>query len=535
MNMIGLILAVAVDFSSGVKNPVLWSDVPDPSLCCDGTNYYMVSTTMHLMPGGPIMRSADMVTWETVSYVFDSIHDSPRYDLAEGGSVYGHGQWASSIRFHDGKFYVWFVCNGGRGFIYTADRAEGPWRLLSRPDYRHDGSLFFDDDGRAYVFSGSGLVSELKGDLSDFIPGTDHYVFDKAKDPDEKALLEGSSVFKENGWYYLMMISMDWGVPGRVRREVCYRSRSLADTNWEKRVILETEFDGFGGVGQGGVVKGPDGNYRAVIFQDRGGIGRVPCVMGVRWEDDWPMLALHHPDAGKKRNTTGLVPNDPSAEWADCSGVSGSDDFSDGKLKLLWQFNHNPVAAGWSLAERPGWLRLRPVGTAKSVFSARNTLTQRMFGPESTGIVRLDVSHMKEGDRAGLAALQGLSGVLGVEVSDGKKFLVFTEEKLTLGENRSIKDESRREVVRIELSDDMLAKTDGVVELKVRGAFRHGEDYAEFAWRTDGDWRPIGGRVPLRFDILTMFMGTKFALYSYSTLNVGGWADFDSFTFERGK
>ena len=170
---------------------------------------------MHLMPGGPIMRSADMVKWETVSYVFDRLADSPRYDLVDGGSVYGHGQWASSIRFHNGKFYVWFVCNGGRGFIYTADRAEGPWRLLSRPDYRHDGSLFFDDDGRAYVFSGSGLVSELKGDLSDFIPGSDHYVFDKSKDSDERALLEGSSVFKKNGWYYLMMISMDWGVPGR--------------------------------------------------------------------------------------------------------------------------------------------------------------------------------------------------------------------------------------------------------------------------------------------------------------------------------
>lgn len=103
------------------RNPILYADVPDMSVCRAGDYFYMVSTTMHLMPGAPIMRSPDMKHWETISYVFPRIDDGPRYDLLEG-TAYGQGQWASSIRYHDGKFYVWFTANGapGRGFVYTA-------------------------------------------------------------------------------------------------------------------------------------------------------------------------------------------------------------------------------------------------------------------------------------------------------------------------------------------------------------------------------------------------------------------------------
>ena len=93
------------------RNPILYADVPDMSVCRAGDYFYMVSTTMHLMPGAPIMRSPDMKHWETISYVFPRIDDGPRYDLLEG-TAYGQGQWASSIRYHDGKFYVWFTANG---------------------------------------------------------------------------------------------------------------------------------------------------------------------------------------------------------------------------------------------------------------------------------------------------------------------------------------------------------------------------------------------------------------------------------------
>ena len=91
-------------------NPVIWSDVPDPDVIRVGDDFYLMSTTMHLMPGAPVMHSKDLVNWEIVSYVFDSLHDVPKYDMKEG-TVYGRGQWATSLRYHNGKYYVYFSPN----------------------------------------------------------------------------------------------------------------------------------------------------------------------------------------------------------------------------------------------------------------------------------------------------------------------------------------------------------------------------------------------------------------------------------------
>ena len=88
-----------------IQNPMLWADVPDPDIIRVGDTFYLVSTTMHLMPGAPIMKSKDLKNWETVGYIFDKLTDSPKYDLQQG-TVYGRGQWATSLKYHNGKFYA---------------------------------------------------------------------------------------------------------------------------------------------------------------------------------------------------------------------------------------------------------------------------------------------------------------------------------------------------------------------------------------------------------------------------------------------
>lgn len=135
-------------------NPVLWADVPDMDLIRVDSDYYMVSTTMHLMPGGPIMHSRDLVNWRTIGYLFDKLTDSPKYNM-ENGTVYGRGQWATSLKYHDGRFYALFAPNdnpGGETYIMTAPQAAGPWTLVSRLPHFHDATLFFDTDGTPYVF-----------------------------------------------------------------------------------------------------------------------------------------------------------------------------------------------------------------------------------------------------------------------------------------------------------------------------------------------------------------------------------------------
>ena len=128
-------------------NPVINADAPDPSLTRHGDDFYLITTTMHMMPGAPVMKSKDLVNWEIVSYLYETLHDTPKYDMDEG-TVYGRGQWASSIRYHEGKFYVLFSPNDQpySAYIYsTTDPATEKWQLVSRTAHFHDASLFFDE------------------------------------------------------------------------------------------------------------------------------------------------------------------------------------------------------------------------------------------------------------------------------------------------------------------------------------------------------------------------------------------------------
>ena len=534
------------------RNPVINADVPDVSVCKVADTYYMVSTTMHLMPGCPVMASKDMVNWQTIGYVFDRIDDGDRYSLIDGKSVYGQGQWASSIRYHMGRFYVWFTANGapGKGFVFSAEKPEGPWTLVSRPPHMHDGSLFFDEDGRVYMFTGSGScrVVELKPDLSGVLDGGLNTVVVK-DDPDERGgLLEGSSVVKHNGYYYLCMISMNWSIPGRLRREVCYRSRNIAGP-YEKHVILEAPFEQFGGVGQGCLVGDDqsDFGWQALIFQDRGGIGRVPCLMPVTWVDGWPMCGEYKantPETAEARlNPKNYqIPNDLSKAHPSVEGLIGSDEFdtsytsaNTGKpsLGLLWQWNHNPIDEAWSLMEHPGFLRLHTTRVVDNLNVAPNTLTQRMAGPQSTGSVCLDVSSMKDGDICGLAAFNGDSGVLRIIKKGGKWLLELTEEKSVFGEGRRI-ERVDVEVLKSVILNKQKGFSPKAVYLRLHGDFEEGRDLATFSYSLDGkQWMTFDSPIKMRFDFTRHFMGTKFAIFNYATKRTGGYIDVDWFHFEN--
>ena len=196
-------------------NPVLWADVPDPDVIRVGDDYYMVSTTMHLMPGAPVMHSRNLVNWEIINYLYDKLDDKKSYDMIDG-TVYGRGQWATSLRYRDGKFYAYFSPNDTpfRGYVYTTEDPAGEWTLLARSPHFHDASLFFDEDGRTYVFYGTGQLRELKPDLTGVLEGgLDKKIFER--DSEENGLLEGSRVIKHDGKYYLIMIS--WHVGGKRR------------------------------------------------------------------------------------------------------------------------------------------------------------------------------------------------------------------------------------------------------------------------------------------------------------------------------
>ncbi len=497
-------------------NPVLWADLPDPDVIRVGDYFYMMSTTMHLMPGAPVMRSKDLVNWELTGYVFDKLHDTPKYDM-EGGTVYGRGQWATSLRYRDGKFYVLFSPNDQpyRTFIYTTEDPMKGWTLHSRMQHFHDASLFFDDDGRAYVFSGTGSLIELEPDLSGVKEGGVNVKLN-VRDDEETGLLEGSRALKYNGKYYLLMIS--WP-KGEKRRQVCYRADKITGP-YEKKVILCDNYAGFPYVGQGTIVDDAQGNWYGWIFQDRGAIGRVPTLSPCRWVDGWPIIG----------DAEGHVPATMTLPWkADKERpLVVSDEFSKGKMKLNWQWNHNPIDDAYTLTERKGFLRLKTNKVVKSIYEARNTLTQRMEGPECSGVIAMDVSHMKDGDRAGLSAFNDHAGVLEVAREGDTFILSMKEEDVELDKEKRVTDTQAKVCGTVDLGK---AET---VYLRVDGNFRLGKDIATFYYSLDGkDWTRIGSDFKMRFDFRKFFMGTKFGIFNYATKAAGGYVDVDYFRYSK--
>ncbi len=504
-----------------IENPMLWADVPDPDVIRVGDTFYLVSTTMHLMPGAPIMKSKDLKNWETVGYIFDKLTDSPKYDLsATEGTVYGRGQWATSLKYHKGKFYALLAPNeqGAMGdtYIFTADKAEGPWKILSRMRHFHDCSLFFDDDDRVYVIYGTGEMMELKQDLSDVIEGTHRHIF--KREADETGLLEGSRMIKHNGKYYLMMISHVYA-PGRHRREVCYRADNIQGP-YEKATILESDFGGFSYEAQGTIVDTEDGDWYGIIFQDRAGVGRVLTVMPCRWIDGWPMLG----------DEEGKVPARvrPLKSGQPETSIVNADDFSNEKLGLHWQWNHNPVDKAWSLTERPGYLRLKTSRVVPNLYLAPNTLTQRMEGPKCTGAIAMDLSKMKDGDIAGLAAFNDNSTVLAVKKNGKKLTLELSQQSVKLSQR-----EKKVENVDVKVVESVALNTNKIW-LRVDANFIPRTDIANFSYSLDGkEWQKLGGDFRMTFDWQRFFMGTKFGIFNYATKKTGGYVDIDEFAYNK--
>ena len=509
-----------------IKNPMLWADVPDPDIIRVGDTFYLVSTTMHLMPGAPIMRSTDLKNWETVGYIFDRLTDSPKYDLLEG-TVYGRGQWATSLKYHKGRFYALLAPNeqGAMGdtYIFTAEKAEGEWKLLSRMRHFHDCSLFFDDDDRVYVIYGTGEMMELKPDLSDVIEGTHQHIFQR--EADETGLLEGSRMIKHNGKYYLLMISHVYA-PGRHRREVCYRADDIHGP-YEKNVILQSEFGGFSYEAQGTIVDTEWGDWYGVIFQDRGGVGRVLTLMPCRWIDGWPMLG----------DEEGKVPTlmRPLKSGEPERHIVCADDFSSDKLGLHWQWNHNPVNTAWSLTERPGYLRLKTNRVVPNLYLAPNTLTQRMEGPTCSGAIKVDVSKMKDGDCAGFAAFNDETRAWIIKKQGSRTMLELADLSVKLSQkDKEVTEVNEKTIEQIDLSGKNINRTK--IWLRIDGDFRPGQrdkrDMATFYYSLDGqEWNKVGESYHMRFDWQRFFMGSKFGIFCYTTKKKGGYIDVDSFDY----
>lgn len=491
-------------------NPLIWADVPDIAVIRVGKTYYMSSTTMHMSPGLPIMKSTDLVNWRMASYAYETLVDNDAMRLDNGKDAYAAGSWAPSLRYHNGVFYAsTFSYTSGRTHIYTTrDPERGPWKETSFEPALHDHSLFFDDDGRVYMVYGGGRITlvELKPDLSGIKPGGVNKVLVENVNTIFGTDLgglngEGTHLSKINGRYYFFNIASP---ASRWAPTVIVHRADRIDGPYEGRIVLDDR-----GIAQGGLIDTPDGKWYAYLFKGNGAVGRIPYLVPVTWKDGWPVLG----ENGKVPMTLDIPAGAQGVSGA--FGIVASDEFNrqpgDPALPLAWQWNHNPRPNDWSLTKRPGHLSLVTSRVVSSLPEAPNTLTQRTFGPRSSATTSIDVSGMKDGDVAGLTVFQKQYGFVGVRMTDGVRSLVMV----------SADSDKPEEIAAIPLA----GKT---VHLKVESEFEPAPEVARFSYSLDGkSWTPIGRPSRLTYSYPKHFMGYRYGLFFYSTKTAGGRVDFD--------
>lgn len=419
------------DLGNGMfKNPLLFADYSDPDVIRVGDTYYLVASSFHFMPGLPILKSHDLVNWTIIGHVFPRLDISPAYSMI-GGDRYGKGAWAPAIRYHDGKFYVYFPTPTEGIFVSTATKPEGPWTtplaVIAQPGLE-DPCPFWDDDGKAYLLRSKTGAGPLY--LYRMSPdGTTVLDDGKLIVQNSQALptLEGPKLYKRHGYYYIF--APYGGVS--IGSQVVLRSKNIYGP-YEFRTVLAQGTTPVNGPHQGAYVETPSWQGWFLHFHSQGAYGRILYLEPVRWVDDWPIIG--QPIDG---GTTG----EPVSVWKkpDVGGnfpvrvPQTSDEFSSPVLGPQWEWNHNPDDDHWSLTARPGFIRLTAM-PATDLLHARNTLTEMMQDPAFELTVRLDTTCMRNGQHAGLSMFSSKpSGVAVIEKEDKRRLVFFAQSTETEG------------------------------------------------------------------------------------------------------
>ncbi|MFZ5746756.1 MAG: glycoside hydrolase 43 family protein [Pseudomonadota bacterium] len=495
-------------------NPILFADYSDPDMIRVGDDYYMVASSFHFSPGIPVLHSKDLVHWKILGHVLPRLPFAPGYDMPgphtltdriskpTGGTRYASGVWAPSIRFHDGRFYVYWATPDEGIFMATATDPAGPWtppvKVVDKP-LLEDPCPFWDDDGTAWLVhsvhgAGPLILHRMTPDGKRVLDEGTVIVEDKRNLP----ILEGPKFYKRNGYYYI------FAPFGGVEKgaQVALRARDIRGP-YEQRVVLEQGKTALEGPHQGGWVETPSGEGWFAHFNSTGAFGRIVYLEPVRWVDDWPVIGdpipgrhSGQPVAVHAMPDTGHAPTDDRLQdW---------DEFSAPELGPQWEWNHNPDDSAWSLARRPGYLRLNAL-PAEHLVTARNTLTQILQGPWSRFTARIELGNMANGQRAGLSLFGVRPSWIGVVQADG----------------------GRRVTLAVEGEETAGAAVTG--DSIVLGATVTPDQTVRYRYSTDGGahFTDMGGAIPLAK--FSWWKGARPALFSFNRGGSGGSVDIDWF------
>lgn len=502
---------------------IIASDFPDPDIIRVGNIFYMVSTTMHFMPGCVILRSYNLIDWEFCSYVYDNLDLTQGQTLKDNKGIYGRGMWAASLRHHNNKFFVSFVCNDThKTYLFSSDSIKGPWKKQIIPGFYHDMSILFDDDGKVYIASGNTQIhlTQMLPDFSGPDPnGINKIIVEDNKD-DVILGYEGSHFYKINGKYYLFLIHMPKGQP---RTQACYVSSKI-EGPYTGCDILNTDFDNWNsGVAQGGIVQNTDGQWYSILFQDHGALGRIPILLPFHFVNDFPVFAQ------PQNENHSLIPsqvcvldNNPSYKYEPLYGSGFLD--SSNNLKNFWQWNHSPDKSCYNFSNNS--LKITTNKIVKNLTQASNTLTQRTFSHHCSAKVTINASNISNGDFAGFAALEGEYAFIAITKQNDDFFLISARHIITHSPYQMNCPDNDEPIILDKIKIDSPIQT-----LQLTFDFSKNQDKVQLQfYNSQNILTDFGKPIPLRYT-LDQFVGVRFALFMYSTIQSGSNAVFNDFIY----
>jgi xylan 1,4-beta-xylosidase len=515
-------------------NPILQGCYPDPSITRKGDDYYLVCSSFAMFPGVPIFHSKDLVNWKQIGHVLDRVSQLKVHDTGISAGVY-----APQIIYnpHNDTFYMItteFAGGFGNIVVKTKEPEKG-WSDPIKLEFNGiDPSLFFDDNGKAYVvhndapergkelYNGHRVIKiwEYDVDNDKIISGTDQVIVDGGVDLSKKPIwIEAPHMYKKDGRYYLMCAE---GGTGGWHSEVIFSSDNpkgpykpapgnpiLTQRYFSKDRINKVDW-----AGHADLVKGPGEKYYVVFLavrpneKNRVNTGRETFILPVDWSGEFPVFINGLiPLEPKLKMPNGVMENKTGREGFFPNGnFSFTDDFDTEKLDDRWIGLRGPREEFISVTEEG--LMIHPFETSIKELKTTSTLFYRQQHNRFSFAVTMDYKPGSEKELAGIVALQSENSnyVFGI-TKQGDDYCLLLERNQKLRRSREM-DSKIVASSKIEIKKP--------IRLQVKAV---GDDY-EFSYSTNGtDFVNLGGTVSgdiLSTDVAGGFTGCLLGLYATS-------------------
>ncbi|HEX3626289.1 MAG TPA: glycoside hydrolase 43 family protein [Verrucomicrobiae bacterium] len=403
------------------RNPVIYADYSDPDVIRVGNDFYLTASSFNCTPGLPILHSKDLVNWRIIGHALENL-PHPRYARVQPGC----GVWAPAMRFHAGKFWIFFPMPDEGIYVVTAGDPAGKWskpHLLQSGKGLIDPCPLWDDDGNAYLVHAYAhsrarmkhilRVRPMAPDGSKLL-GPGQIVF---HEPERQPTLEGPKFLKRDGWYYILApaggVTSGW--------QVVLRSRNIYGP-YEDKIVLSQGSTPINGPHQGALLDTPNGDWWFIHFQDAGVYGRVSHLQPVVWRDQWPLMGSQNGNGIGEPVLQCAKPIENGSSFV----PQTSDEFNSSHLGLQWQWHANHKKSWYSLGRRKGWLRLYPQYSFRGQLSdLPNLLLQKFPARSFTVETFLNFAPKQSGEEAGIIVAGKSCASFAIEKSGSRNRLVL--------------------------------------------------------------------------------------------------------------